>query len=142
MPRSKPHWTLALWLRIQEPRVVTAMQTMIYALVAVGGLMTILQPPTSFEGTFGAGILYTWGTFALAGGLLGAYAAPGGKWLIEKPAIIACVTAIGIYAGIILTMQLTTSGNRITQLVFVLIGLLHFIGRYARIRPYSYEPGK
>lgn len=138
----KKHWTVALWLKIQEPRVVTIVQTLVYMLCAVGGISTIVDPPSSIEGAFGSGVIFAWGIFALIGGLMGAYAAPGGKWLIEKPAIIACITAIGFYAGIILTMQLTSSGNRLVQLVFVLIGLLHFIARYARIRPYSYEPGK
>ncbi|WP_334121850.1 OpgC domain-containing protein [Glutamicibacter sp.] len=139
---SKPHWTVSLWIRIQEPRLVSVVQTLIYALCFTGGLVTILDPPRSIEGAFGNGVTLAWGLFALIGGAMGAYSAPTGKWLIEKPAIIACATAITLYAGILVSLHITETGNRIPQLVFVLIGLLHFVNRYWRIKPYSYEPGK
>jgi len=138
---QKQHWTMSLWLRIQEPRIVTMTQTVIYLLCFTGGAVTILDPPRSIEAQFATAFVYAWGVFALIGGAMGAYAAPTGKWLIEKPAIIACSTAILMYAGILLTLQLTTPGNRVVQLVFVSIGLLHFVARYWRIKPYSYEPG-
>lgn len=139
---NKPHWTLALWLRIQEPRVVTLAQTVIYLLCALGGIIAIIAPPMSIEVKYGPYVTFAWGSFALIGGVLGTWAAPAGKWLIEKPAIIACTTALTLYAGFILSLQLTVPGNRWVQLCFVLMVIAHFIGRYARIRPYSYEPGK
>ncbi len=136
------HWAQAVWARIQEPRIVSIVQTLIYVLCFVGGLVTIIDPPTSIRGAFGSGVTFAWGVFAIIGGLMGAYSAPTGKWLIEKPAIIACGTAITMYAGILVSLHITETGNRIPQLVFVLIGLLHFVNRYWRIKPYSYEPGK
>lgn len=139
---NNPNWMHTLWSRIQEPRVVSIVQTLIYALCFTGGLVTIIDPPTSIKGAFGGGVTLAWGIFAVIGGLMGMYSAPTGKWLIEKPAIIACSTAVFLYAGLIITLQFTESGNRIPQLVFVLIGLLHFVNRYWRIKPYSYEPGK
>ena len=139
---SKPSWSRSMWLRIQEPRFVTLTQTFIYALCGFGGLVTILYPPRSVEGAFGELITLAWGLFALIGGVAGVFSCPTGKWLIEKPAIILCGTALALYAGIILTLQLTSDGNRLTQFCFVTIALMHFVARYARIRPYSYEPGK
>lgn len=139
---NNQHWTVNLWLRIQEPRIVSIVQTMVYALCFIGGLVTIIDPPTSIKGAFGYGATLAWGLFALVGGAMGMYAAPTGRWLVEKPAIIACGTAIVLYAGILLTLQFVEAGNRLPQLVFVLIGLLHFVARYWRIKPYSYEPGK
>lgn len=131
-----------LWLRLQEPRAVTAAQTLIYAVVVFAGVMSLVSPPTSFEGYLGISVPYVWGGFATLGGLAGMYSAPTGKWLIEKPAVLACLTAISLYAGSVLTLHLTTSGNRLVQLCFVIVALLHFITRYFRIRPFSYEPGK
>lgn len=138
----KTHWTVALWLRIQEPRIVSIVQTLIYALCFTGGLVTIIDPPRSIAGAFGSGVTFAWGMFAVIGGLMGMYSAPTGKWLIEKPAIIACATAFFLYAGLIISLQFTEAGNRVPQITFVLIGLLHFVNRYWRIKPYSYEPGK
>lgn len=139
---TKPHWTLAVWLRIQEPRLITILQTVIYGLCAWAGVATVFAPPSSIEGQFGIVVTLAWGWFAIIGGVAGALACPFGKWLIEKPAIILCATAAAMYAGIILTLHIHEAGNRIPQFCFVLIALLYFASRYARIRPFSYQPGK
>lgn len=139
---TKPHWTLAVWLRIQEPRLITLLQTLIYALCAWAGIATVLAPPSSIEGQFGLTVTLVWGWFAIIGGVAGAIACPFGKWLVEKPAIILCGTATLIYAGIILTLHIQESGNRLPQLCFVVMTLLYLVSRYARIRPFSYQPGK
>lgn len=139
---TKPHWTLAVWLRIQEPRLITLLQTLIYALCAWAGIATVLAPPSSIEGQFGLTVTLVWGWFAILGGVAGALACPFGKWMIEKPAIILCATATLIYAGIILTLHIQESGNRLPQLCFVVMTLLYLVSRYARIRPFSYQPGK
>lgn len=132
----------SLWLRLQEPRAVTVAQTLVYAVATFAGVMSLIAPPTSFEGYLGISVPYVWGGFAILGGLAGMYSAPTGKWLIEKPAVIACLTATSLYAGSVLTLHITTNGNRLVQLSFVIIALLHFVTRYFRIRPFSYEPGK
>lgn len=139
---TKPHWTLVVWLRIQEPRLITILQTLIYGLCAWAGIATVLAPPSSIEGQFGLTVTLVWGWFAIIGGVAGALACPFGKWLIEKPAIILCATATMIYAGIILTLHIQESGNRLPQLCFVVMTLLYLVSRYARIRPFSYQPGK
>lgn len=139
---NKTHWAIALWLRLQEPRIVTLAQTIIYALCLIGGTTVLFSPPVSIEVVYGPYITFTWGIFAVIGGILGIYAAPTGKWLIEKPAIIACGTAATLYAGFIVSLQITAHGNRWAQLCFVLMVIAHFVGRYVRIRPFSYEPGK
>lgn len=136
------HWTLGIWLRVQEPRLITVLQTLIYLLCAGAGWSTITNPPSSVEGQLGASLTMLWGLFALIGGVSGALSCPPGKWLIEKPAILLCGTAILMYAGIIITLHLSSPGNRLPQLFFVLISLVSFAIRYARIKPYSYQPGK
>ncbi len=140
MYRSR--WSRGIWFRIQEPRFVTIIQTLIYVVCAAGGAVTLLAPPAIVESRFGNAFIMIWGVFALIGGLAGMFSCPTGKWLIEKPALVLCGTALALYAGIITTLQITSEVNRLTQLCFVLIALLHFIARYARIKPYSYEPGK
>lgn len=136
------HWTIAMWLRLQEPRIITLAQTVIYALCAAAGVATVASPPPIVEGQFGIVVTLAWGWLAVVGGVAGAVACPSGKWLIEKPAIILCATSTILYAGIILTLQLQGHDNRLPQFFFTLIALLYFASRYARIRPFSYQPGK
>lgn len=141
--RSKPHnWPLAVWLRLQEPRAITLMQTIIYGVIFYAGVTTVINPPAAVEGQFGLTITLVWAWIATVGGLAGALACPFGKWLIEKPAIILCATASAMYAGIVLTLHIQDLDNGMPQVCFVIIALLYFASRYARIRPFSYQPGK
>lgn len=130
------------WSSIREPRVVTLIQTLIYLLCAAGGLATILWPPVSVQGQYGVIITAAWGWFALLGGTLGVVSCPRGIWLIEKPALMLCATALALYAGMILSLHLIESGNRLSQFFFVTIALFHFIARYMRIHRYAYDPEK
>lgn len=130
------------WSSIREPRAITLVQTLIYALCAAGGLSTILWPPVSVQGQYGVIITAAWGWFALVGGTLGMVSCPRGVWLIEKPALILCGLALFLYAGFIISLQITETGNRLSQFFFVTIVLFHFIARYMRIHRYAYDPEK
>ena len=135
-------WTLALWLRLQEPRAITLVQTLIYLVLAWGGTTAVMQPPSSIEGQFGSVLTSIWAWCAIVGGLVGALACPFGKWMIEKPAIILCILASTLYAVFTLMLHVQGSGNRLPQLAMQVTALLYFASRYIRIHPFSYQPGK
>lgn len=139
---NKAGWVKALWLRIQEPRVVTSLQTLIYALIVVAGACIILWPPNSTEAVMGRWLSYIWGGFALLGGGLGVYSTPGGKWFLERPAIWLCSTAVLIYLVTITYLQVVSSGNRAVQMVFIAIVGIALTIRFVRIRNFDFEPGK
>ncbi|AIX99759.1 hypothetical protein ART_0161 [Arthrobacter sp. PAMC 25486] len=137
---TKNHWTLAVWLRIQEPRIVTVIQFFIYLAATAGGLSAVLFPPRSIEATAGAGLTLYWAWLLLLGGVLGAVAVLPGIWWLERSAVIACIGASLIYGVNILALHLSESGNRLVQFFMIVIVALHFGARWFRIRRYAYDP--
>lgn len=131
-----------IWLSLQEPRKITALQTMLYLLVAFAGVGVLLWTPTSIEGRIGMGLTIMWGWFALLGGVLGAWATPGGRWYLERAAIWLCGTAVLFYLLIVGYLQVTTSGNRLVQMAFIAIAGVALGIRFERIREFDFEPGK
>lgn len=135
-----PHWTLAVWLRIQEPRIVTILQFFIYLCAMAAGYFALQSPPRSIEATAGSGLTFYWSILLLGGGILGAVTVLPGWWLFERAATIACFGAASIYGINIYSLHATESGNRLPQLFMIMIVALHFTTRWFRIRRYSYDP--
>lgn len=131
-----------IWHSLQEPRIITALQTLLYILVGLAGTGILLWTPMSIEGTIGLWLTIVWGWFAIIGGVLGALATPGGRWFLERPAIYLCGTAVCFYFGIIGYLQFTTAGNRLVQMAFIAIAGVALAIRFERIKAFDYEPGK
>ncbi|MHA7270391.1 hypothetical protein [Arthrobacter sp. HLT1-20] len=136
----KLHWTLAVWLRIQEPRIITVIQFGVYLAAAAGGLSAVVSPPHSIEATAGTGLTIYWAWLLLLGGVLGAVAVLPGIWWLERSAVLACLGASLIYGVNTLALHLSDPGNRLVQLFMIVIVSLHFITRWLRIRRYAYDP--
>lgn len=140
-PYRKSTW--ARWfLTIPEPREVRFAYLGSYLLWAVAGVSVLISPPTSLEGTLGPVLTYVWGAFLALGSVLGASTVLTIYWWVERLAIWLTGTGVAVYAILILSMHLTSSGNRIPQLCFVLAGLVFLIVRYLRIKGARVQPGK
>lgn len=137
---SQTHWTVAVWLRIREPRIISVTQFFIYLAATGGGLSAVLSPPRSIEATAGAGLTFYWAILLLVGGVLGAVAVLPGIWWLERSAVLACLGASLIYSVNVISLQISESGNRLVQLSMLTIVALHFVTRWFRIRRYAYDP--
>ena len=133
---------LKIWKNVQEPKVITLLQTVLYALFALAGVGIIALPPSSLENVTGSVLSVVWGSFALLGGLLGMFATPTGKWFLERPGIYLCGTAVVFYLGTLGYLQVVSSGNPLVQMPFVAIAGIALAIRFERIRAFDYEPGK
>lgn len=124
-----------LFNSMSEPRSVTAVMVVVYALIAVAG------------GTFlfNIGVL-PWvvivaGVLMLVSGILGAPSAWLGSWWLEGPAALFAV--VGMLLISVDELLIPTSHVRWPLhviLLSVIIGLF-FLGRALRVWPYSYRPG-
>lgn len=137
-----PHWTLVLWLRIQEPRIVSLLQFVVYLAAIAAGTSALLDPPRSIEGAMGPLLTTLWTAMLIGGGTLGAVGVLPGIWWVERPAVILCFGAAVIYAVTVLGLNAATPGNRLVQVFMVAIVALHFAARWFRIRRYAYDPEK
>lgn len=129
-----------LYLRIQEPRVASIMQWVIYLASLSVGVSAFQRPPSSIEGALGVTLTTAWAVFLIVGGVLGATAALPGIWWLERVAVLACVTGALMYGSVVLNLHYSETGNRLPQLGFVAIALLAFAKRWFEIRRYAYDP--
>lgn len=139
---TKKHWTLTVWLRIQEPRIISVLQFGVYLAALGAGVSAFLDPPRSIEGAMGPVLTLLWTAMLLGGGLLGAIGVLPGIWWIERPAVILCFGAALIYGLTIFGLNSSQPGNRLVQVLMVAIVALYFASRWFRIRRYAYDPEK
>jgi len=129
------------WARVTEPKIITLLQTTIYAIIAFAGWAALENPPTTIENQWGPLLTNIWGWFLFIGGTGGAIACPTGKWFIEKPALLLAGTGVLMYGTVIFALNFTTPGNRLVQLSFVTMALIQLVIRLLRIHRFAYEPG-
>lgn len=129
-----------LWARIQEPKVITVYQFVIYVVVTLTGLAAWFFPPTSIEGAIGPVLTQMFAGLLVTGGLLGSIAVLPGIWWLERAGVLACATGALIYGGVVLSLHVTQSGSRLVQLGVITWALLSIAQRWHRIRRYAYDP--
>lgn len=130
------------WLRVHQPRAISGIYFVIYLILLGGGIAALLQPPTSIEGEIGSTAMFILAGLLTFGGLIGAIAALPGIWWLERTAVTSVALSAAVYGGIVATLQVTESGNRLLQLSFVLTVLLMQAVRWHRIHQRPYDPDR
>ena len=132
------------WRKINEPRAMTMLTALGYAVLAFGGISALISPPRSIEGTVGDAAMMLLAAGLTAGGTLGAITSvPGWNW-IERGAVLLCGASLGIYAVIVIIMGiLAETGNRDLQTAVVLFSAIMITTRgfYIWNRPYAARAG-
>lgn len=128
------------WHRVTEPRYLKAAYAAIYLVVLATGVATLLSPPQSIEGKLGAVLTILWSVFLILGGFGGALTVFPGWWWAERLSIMLTFAGIGIYAIVVVSLQLISGGSRLTQLGMILLAGSVFAIRWLLIRRYSFEP--
>lgn len=133
---------IALWQRVNEPRVVSVAHAVVYFVLASGGLYALVNPPTSIEGSVGDLAMRLLAGCLAMGGAIGVPTALAGIWWLERTAVSLVLLAAVVYLGVVLALQATSpSGNRLLQAAFILsVAILHFPVRWHRIRQRPYDP--
>lgn len=124
-----------LFNTMKEPRSVTAVMVVVYALIAVSGALFLLNAGNLPWVVVAAGALM------LVSGVLGAPSAWVGSWWLEGPAALFAVVGMLLIS----CDELFLSTGHVSWpvhviLLSVIIGLF-FLGRALRVWPYSYRPG-
>ena len=130
------------WHALPIPQPITISYSLGYVVCLGMGISALIEPPSSFSYAWSDLVTRGWGLLLVIGGLLGAWAALFGKWLIEKPAILFVGAGLAMYASVVLMLHLQQPGNRLIQFLLIILALDFLLVRYLRIHKYSYEPGK
>ena len=136
---SDPIWR-RLWESLQEPRKVTAVQSVIYAVVAAMGLVALTTPPMTIENAWGGPLTKAWATILTVGALMSLAGCLIGHWWLEVRSLWLVWTGVGLYVGLVTSLHVTSAGNRLTQALALVALLLFFVTRYLRIRDFALDP--
>lgn len=136
----KPHWTVRVWLRIQEPRALSVIYFFAYLAVFVLGLAVVADPPRAVQGTLGHVLVLCWAWMLLVGGAIGAATSLQGAWLFERGGAILCMAAMAIYGVAMASLPVSQQSLRTATLCFVIFSILAFAARLVNTRRYSYDP--
>lgn len=134
-------WAITAWLRIQEPRIVSILQLIVYLAAIGAGISAVLDPPPQIQGAVGPGLTILWVAMILGGGLLGAVGVLPGIWWVERPAAILCFGATVIYGYTLIHLHAGREDPAL-QILMVTIAATYFLMRWFRIRRYAYDPEK
>lgn len=129
-----------LWLRVHQPRVIAVTYAALYTVLAWGGVVALIDPPSTIKGTLGDAAMTVLSALLVLGGVTGAPSALIGSWWLERIAVMSVAFSAGLYGAVIFVRQITETGNRQLQLAFVLTVLLMQLVRWHRIRQRPYDP--
>lgn len=132
------------WRKVNEPRAITMLTALGYAILVFGGISALADPPRSIEGTVGDASMLLLAAMLTGGGLLGIVTSITGFNWLERGAVQLCGAALSIYAAIVVTMGiLAESGNRDLQAAVVIFAALMVAARGIHIwnRPYAQRVG-
>lgn len=138
---GKERFLTRLWGTVVEPKAVTIITALAYALTAIVGYSLLLAPPTGHEQDIW--LRTACALFLIGGGSVGVPTAWTGAWWLEQTA------AASAGAGMIITMTEVMAVRQakglstpwVTVLALVLCALF-WAARFLRVKDLPYAPGK
>lgn len=127
---------LHIYLMIAEPRVRRLMYFGIYLCLAFAGMGVFFRPPGQIASILGGYILiWIFGAFIVLGSLLGLGAVLPGIWWLERAALCAIITGIGMYS---ITLLFLGASFLVTLLPIIIILICAL--RWLDIKEYLLAP--
>ena len=129
------------WLTVPEPRVFSLGWGAAYLMLGCAGLLALVDPPLSLIGSAGwLPVVLSLGGLNVLGMFISMISGWCDFWKGERLGLAFMLGAAGIYAGLIVTLQLNESGNRWVQFFYVAFTLVVLGLRYLMIRWYTFRP--
>lgn len=133
-------WLNTWWLRFPEPRELSMLWSVMYAISIATGALALTLPPRSVTGMIGDVAISLIGVFLLVGAGIAAIAGARDYWRLERLGILAQGAAWGMYLITVVAMQVTGDGSRFVQMGAIATALCAISARYLLIRVYTYKP--
>lgn len=129
------------WLTVPEPRVFSLGWGAAYLMLGCAGLLALVDPPLSLIGSAGwLPVVISLGGLNVLGMFISMISGWCDFWKGERLGLAFMLGAAGIYAGLIVTLQLHESGNRWVQFFYVAFAFVVLGLRYLMIRWYTFRP--
>lgn len=134
-------WLQTWWMRVPEPRELSVVFTGAYFVAFLTGVATLTYPPMSLSKEVGGPqVMASVGVLLLVGSLVAMFGGAREHWKVERIGLWLMAWAGLIYATIVLFLQFTSNGSRLTQLGFIVLGLTVFLIRYLMIWRFTFRP--
>lgn len=132
-------WLARAWLRLHEPRIISAVYGVAYAATTLIGVWTTVSPPRSIEGETGPWLMAMITLMVAAGGLFGVVTVALGLYWAERSAVALTIGGLALWGGMTIYLQLVGAGNRGLTLLACLLSIGFFGVRtfWISARPYS-----
>jgi len=124
-----------LFFKIKEPRTIRLVQLIIYACMVGAGHYIVSVLPDLYTDVLGTTLVYFFGAAILLGGVLGAIAVLPGIWWLERTAIIALWTGLGVFVVVQVAL-----GISIVGLLIAVALAASFVQRWSDITEYDLAP--
>lgn len=135
------HLAKVWWLTVPEPRVFSLGWGAAYLMLGCAGLLALVDPPQSLIGSAGwLPVVLSLGGLNVLGMFISMISGWCDFWKGERLGLAFMLGAAGIYAGLIVTLQLHETGNRWVQFFYVAFTLVVLGLRYLMIRWYTFRP--
>ena len=134
-----PDILLRAWGRLQEPRVLSALQGAVYVVVATVGALSLWVPVPTVENTVGTTLATLWASLLLLGGVLGIISVVSAAWWLERIALMAIIVSLLMF-GVTIAGGPHQRGTQIALLGLVTWATLSSVQHAVRIHRYPYDP--
>ncbi|WAB09444.1 membrane protein [Arthrobacter phage Sloopyjoe] len=125
-----------VYMMIAEPRVRRLMYFVIYVCLMIAGSGTFFKPPQYLGDSLGGYFwIYTFASFIVLGSALALVAVLPGIWWLERAALIAIITGVGLY-----TITLLGYGASFLIVLLPIIVILICALRLLDIKEYLLAP--
>lgn len=136
---TKRH-ALAVFYKIQEPRVRAILLFFAYLSLLAGGIASLVSPPASVEAILGSPWTSIISLFLILGGGFAAGASLPGVWWLERAGLAALETAAAMFLVNLLMVGGSPTGTRFLLLAFVAFSMFCIAARFFDIRGAQLDP--
>lgn len=137
-----PFWVQTWWLRVPEPRELSALFTVVYLVSASTGLAALFNPPLTLVTITDRTAVGLIAALLVAGALLAGAGGWREYWRLERIGLFILISAEATYFGLIAYLQIVHgSGARHLQLGTIAIAIGCFVARYLMIKTFTRRPG-
>lgn len=133
-------WLGRAWLRLHEPRIISAVYGVAYGIALTVGIWCTASPPQSIEGQTGPLLMGLITMLIAVGGAVGVATVMRGVYWAERTAAWLTITGLAAWGGMTVWLQLTGTGNRGLTLMACLFGIGFFGIRFWWIGDRPYNP--
>ncbi|WGH91457.1 hypothetical protein QDX23_03560 [Auritidibacter ignavus] len=141
-PNQHTGWDLPkrIWGKISEPRVINFATWIGYWHALIPGVYSIFQPPSSIQGAIGDYAMLVIAILVTIGGAIGLLTCLNGAWWLERWAVVSLIAGAFMYYLIVITLHVSSPGNRLLQAGIIGCAICLLICRLLRVSTRQQDP--